>query len=234
MNAHDESNWAANVQRLSVSDDVAAAGFNIQGKRPAGAQQGFGRLWQRTYSCDLGDALTPQQVVADWKQRFGQYWPGGATFHRALTGMEPGTVTPIAIEAAGRFAVSTGIFVLYADDESFTFMCPEGHMFGGWITFAAEESERGTTVAEVRILIRTSDPIYELGWPVMKRREDVFWCETLENLARDHGVARPVVTEVTTCVDRKRLWHNWRNVRHNSGVRSAWHTVTTPFRRVGA
>ena len=108
MNAHDESNWAANVQRLSVSDDVAAAGFNIQGKRPAGAQQGFGRLWQRTYSCDLGDALTPQQVVADWKQRFGQYWPGGATFHEVWNTRE----SPAVVRSPSGFCLVTMLRIL--------------------------------------------------------------------------------------------------------------------------
>jgi hypothetical protein len=68
----------------------------------------------------------------------------------------------------------------------------------------------------------------------MKRKEDVFWADTLRNLARDHGVAEALVTETTTCVDRKRLWHNWTNVRHNSGIKSAWHVVTTPVRAVRA
>ena len=230
MNASDESNWASKVDRLEVSQEVADAGFNIEGKRPAGAQQGFGRLWQRRYATDVGTSVTPQQLVADWKVRFPQYWPDGATFHLALTGMEPGTVNPIAISSGAGLTISTGIFVLYSDDECFTFMCPEGHMFGGWITFGALESETGSTVAEVKILIRTSDPLYELGWPVMKRKEDTFWSATLVNLARDHGVEAPVVTETTTCVDRKRLWRNWSNVRHNSGVRSAWHAARSPFR----
>lgn len=226
----DESNWAAKVDRFTVSDEVAAAGFNISGRRPAGAQQGFGRLWQRIYTVDLGTGITPQQVVTDWKQKFPSYWPKGATFHVALTGIKPGSVAPIEIASGAGLTISTGIFVLYADDQSFTFMCPEGHMFAGWITFGAEETANGGTAADVKILIRTSDPLYELGWPVMRRKEDMFWSATLENLARDHGVSSPIVTEVTTCVDRKRLWHNWTNVRHNSGAKSALHVATTPFR----
>ncbi|MBI1377861.1 MAG: hypothetical protein GC157_10320 [Frankiales bacterium] len=231
MSSRDESNWAAKVERLEVSDELAAAGFNVAGRRLAGAQQGFGRLWQRRYAVDLGDAVTPEQVVADWKQRFPTYWPDGATFHVALTGLRPGVVSPIAIASgAPGLTVSTGIMVLYMDDTSFTFMCPEGHMFAGWITFESERSDAGTTVAEVQILIRTSDPLYELGWPVMKRKEDAFWSATLRNLAKDHGVADVPVWETTTCVDRRRLWRNWRNVRHNSGMRSAWHSATSPFR----
>jgi hypothetical protein len=235
MNASkDDSNWAAKIDRLSVTDDVAKAGFNISGRRPAGAQQGFGRLWQRRYATDLGTGITVEQVVADWKERFPRYWPRGATMHLALTGMTPGTVNPIALASGAGLTISTGIFVLYSDEECFTFMCPEGHMFAGWITFGAIESDTGSTVAEVKMLMRPSDPLYELGWPVMKRKEDVFWADTLRNLARDHGVAEALVTETTTCVDRKRLWHNWTNVRHNSGIKSAWHVVTTPVRAVRA
>ena len=37
----------------------------------------------------------------------------------------------------GGMKLSTGVMVLYADDESFTLMTPQGHMFAGWITFSA-------------------------------------------------------------------------------------------------
>ena len=37
--------------------------------------------------------------------------------------------------------LSTGVMVLYADDESFTLMTPQGHMFAGWITFSATERD---------------------------------------------------------------------------------------------
>ena len=33
--------------------------------------------------------------------------------------------------------LSTGVLVLYADDESFTLMTPQGHVFAGWITFSS-------------------------------------------------------------------------------------------------
>jgi hypothetical protein len=38
------------------------------------------------------------------------------------------------------------VLVLYADDESFTLMTPEGHMLAGWITFSAERDGDGTVV----------------------------------------------------------------------------------------
>jgi hypothetical protein len=40
--------------------------------------------------------------------------------------------------------LSTGVMVIYADDKSFTFMTPEGHMFAGWITFSAMEQDGAT------------------------------------------------------------------------------------------
>jgi hypothetical protein len=40
--------------------------------------------------------------------------------------------------------ITAGVFVLYADAESFTLMTPQRHMFAGWITFSAERSS-GTT-----------------------------------------------------------------------------------------
>ena len=224
--------WAPKVERLEVSAEQAAAGYNVQGRRITGHQQGFGRLWQRTYATNLGTVVAPRAVVADWKQNFGSYWPDGATFHSSITGVTPGAVTPIGINAAPGMELATGILVLYADEDEFTFMTPEGHMFAGMITFGAEEVA-GTTEVNIKILIRTNDPLYELGWPVMRRKEDEFWISTLKNLAAHHGVPDAGVSEVTVCVDRKRLWSNWKNVRHNAGIRSGMHTMTKPFRGSG-
>lgn len=222
--------WAANVDRLEVDPELAAAGYNITGRRVTGPQQGFGRLWQRTYSTNLGAAIGPKDLVADWKEHFGEFWPKGATFYAGLTGVTPGAVAPIGISAAPGMELATGILVLYADDESFSFMTPEGHMFAGMITFGAVQ-DADDTVASIDILIRPNDPLYELGWPVMRRREDTFWMATLTNLAAKHGVSDATVTEETTCVDRKRIWSNWTNVKHNAGIRSGMHTFTKPFRR---
>ena len=51
----DAGNWATKVDRLAAPDETAKVGYNITGKRVTGPQQGFGRLWQRTYWTDLGD-----------------------------------------------------------------------------------------------------------------------------------------------------------------------------------
>lgn len=230
----DAGNWATRVDRLAAPDEKSKVGYNVTGKKVTGPQQGFGRLWQRAYSTDVGSTVAAKALITDWKLNFGDYWPAGSVFHNTLTGIEPGDVAPIEVGIASRGPkMATGILVIYADDESFTFMTPQGHMFAGMITFSAEDRD-GSTRVEIKILIRPNDPIWELAWPVARRKEDQFWMGTLTNLAEHYGVADPSVTEETVCVDRKRLWANWSNVWHNSGIRSAIHIVSVPFHRSGS
>ena len=58
-------------------------------------------------------------------------------FFAPLTGIAPGEVAALDLSMPGGLKLSTGVLVLYADDESFTLMTPQGHMFAGWITFSA-------------------------------------------------------------------------------------------------
>jgi hypothetical protein len=221
----DAAFWAAKVDRLQVSDPTEPHGYNVQGKRVAGPMNGFGRLWQRAYVADLGDSVTPETLIADWRAHFGRYWPRMGRFHGSVSAIEPGDVT--ALTAGG---MTTGIMVLYADDTSFTFLTPEGHMFAAMITFSAETEGTGRTIAQIRMLLRCSDPLFESMWPLARRGEDVFWPGVLRNLAAAHGVGEVEVGEQTICVDRRRLWANWRNVRHNAGIRTLTHAVTAPLR----
>lgn len=236
----DAGNWATTAGRLDVGEgrpDAAANAWGISGRKVTGPMQGFGRLWQRTYTCGIGTVATPQQVVAEWRGHFGEFWPRGSRFYGALEGINPGDVAPIAVAAGGGLKLTTGVLVLYADDESFSFMTPEGHMFAGMITFSASEID-GATVLQTQVLIRPNDPLYELGMPVMRHMEDRFWSATMRNLALRLGATEPQVDVVGVVVDRKRLWHNARNIRYNAGIRSVLHLVTAPFaalaRRRGA
>lgn len=226
----DAGNWASKVDRLAAPEAKSKVGYNVTGRKVTGPQQGFGRLWQRTYAANLGTAVDPQTLIADWKLNFGDYWPAGSVFHNTLTGIEPGDVAPIEVGIASRGPkLATGILVLYADDESFTFMTPQGHMFAGMITFSSESRDDETWI-EIKILIRPNDPLWELAWPVAKRKEDVFWIGTVSNIASHYGVADANVSEETVCIDHKRMWSNWRNIWHNSGIRSGLHIVTAPLR----
>jgi hypothetical protein len=222
----DAGNWAKNVDRLHVADGQKEFGYNIEGMRVAGPMQGFGRLWQRTYTADLGEAVTPEKLIENWRANFGSYWPKSGRFHGAVTSIRPGDVAPLT--ASG---IVTGVMVLYADDTSFTFLTPEGHMFAAMITFSGETMAAGNTVAQIRMLLRTSDPIWEASWPIARRAEDTFWRGTLGNLAAAHGAPGAVLAGETLCLDKRRMWKNWPNVWHNAGFRTAWHTLTTPRRR---
>ncbi len=225
----DAAYWAPKVDRLVVDADKAAMGFNVAGRRVTGPQQGFGKLWQRTYSAALRPTVSPEQLISEWKDHFASFWPKGNRFGGTL--IAPGEVAPIAVNTGGGLKLSTGVLVLYADPESFTFMTPEGHMFAGWITFSGYV-ENETTIAQIQILLRTSDPLFEMSWPVMKLMEDRFWRQTMRNVAAHFGVTRADITGKTVCVDTKRQWKNWRNVWHNSGIRSVLHLLTAPVRLV--
>lgn len=231
----DIGNWATPSDRLSVDAhqlDAVKAGWGVSGRRVTGPMQGFGRLWQRTYTCAMGTVATPQQAIVEWRAHFGELWPRGSRFYGTLEGIKPGDVAPISVAAGGGLRLNTGVLVVYADDESFSFMTPEGHMFAGMITFSAHADAEGVTVLQTQVLIRPNDPLYELGMPVMKRMEDRFWIATMRNLATrlgvEDGASRPVAV-ASVVVDRKRLWRNAGNIRHNAGIRSALHLLLGPL-----
>jgi hypothetical protein len=234
LTPRDAANWAKHVTTLRVGEVPAEAiNLNVTGKRVVGPLQGFGRLWQKTYRVELpGVPMSPTEVIAVWKQSFATFWPPSGRFYGPLTAIAPGDVALLNLSVGGGVKLSTGILVLYADEESFTFMTPEGHIFAAWITFSAAAAEEdGPTAAQVQVLLRANDPLYEIGMPiVVQRREDRFWQQTLFNLAKHIGVAEPQVTTAAICVDRKRQWSHARNVWHNAGVRTAIYTLGAPLR----
>ena len=233
--------WAKPVERLAVTGvEPGGAGINVAGKRPTSPLQGFGRMWQKTYRVRLaGSEVTPAEVIAVWKRDFPSFWPKGNRFFAPLAGIAPGEVAVLDLSMPGRIKLSTGVMVMYADEESFTLMTPQGHMFAGWITFSAYPQD-GVTVAQTQVLMRASDPLYEVGMTMGgHRQEDRHWEHTLRSLAESFGGESEVATE-TVCVDRRRQWGNAGNVWHNAGIRSGMYTVaapvrfaTRPFRRGG-
>jgi len=233
MTARDETSWAKTVSRLNVGDvPDGAINRNVDGRRVTSPIQGFGKMWQKTYRVRLpADRVSSTELIATWKQRFPEFWPDGNSFYSPLTGIEPGEVALLNMTLPGRMKLSTGVMVLYADEESFTLMTPQGHMFAGWITFSASELE-GETVAQAQVLMRASDPIYEVGLTLGgHRQEDVFWQHTLTQLAAHFGESGEVDTQVV-CVDRRRQWSKWRNVWHSAAIRSTLYTLAAPARLV--
>jgi len=226
----DAQNWAGLVEELKVERRPGVRGTNVDGRRLNGAVQGFGKLWQKTYAV-AGLTITPEEAIAQWKAHFAEFWPSGNRFAGSLTGIQPGEVALLDL-AIGGTKLSTGVLVLYADDRSFTFMTPQGHMFGGWITFSAESTAQGPTSVQVQVLMRASDPIYEIALTLGgHRKEDAFWRQTLTALARHLGAESPTVDEHLVCVDPHRQWGRWRNVWYNAAIRSAGQTAAGPFSR---
>jgi hypothetical protein len=120
-------------------------------------------------------------------------------------------------------ALQTGVLVIYADDESFSFMSPEGHPFAGPLTFSAYADEEGVTVVQVQEFTRASDPFWELmlHTPILGDRiQNEIWRSTLRNLATHFGVQTPVETRIEV-VDRRWQWKYARNIWQNAGIRSA-------------
>ena len=227
----DADAWAKQVTTLKVGEvSPEAVNRNVEGRRVMSPIQGFGKMWQKTYRVQLtGASATPAEVISEWKQNFASFWPERNLFYGPLTGIAPGEVAVLNLTMPGRLKLSTGVLVLYADDESFTFMTPQGHMFAGWITFSATE-ENGVTTAQAQVLMRAHDPLAEVGLALGGHKmEDKFWEATLGALARHFGVEAPVQTQVV-CVDGRRQWGKARNVWHSAAIRSGMYAATAPAR----
>jgi hypothetical protein len=228
-----QTTWAKPVDKLSMGEVPAEAiNINVSGKRLAGPLQGFGQLWQKTYRIRFeGANPPPSEVVAIWKREFGSFWPQGQRFYAPFAEISPGEVGLINGDAPGRQVLSTGVMVIYADDESFTFMTPEGHVFASWITFSAAQEE-GATVAQIQALLRASDPFFEfLLMAGGHEREDDHWRTTLSNLARRNGATGEPTAE-RVCVDPKRQWRQAGNIRHNAAIRSGFWMMAHPQRMI--
>jgi hypothetical protein len=217
--------WAKPVDGLHVGDiSPEAVNMNVEGRQLSGLNRGFGQLWQKTYKVRLVGAdaeVTPDYVVAEWRGQFSSFWPEGNTLYVPLTGIQPGEVGVINLSAPGGLQLSTGIMVIFADDTSFSFMTPEGHMFAGMITFSAFEEEGATTV-QIQALIRANDPLYEMSFRLgfAHKAEDEFWSETLVNLAAHFCSNAPQPTQTNQLVDSRVQWSEWRNISKNAGIRS--------------
>ena len=231
----DAGNWAQPVDRLSAAGVAGAKDDAVTGKRVSGPLQGFGQLWQKTFTVRLdGVDIAPEAVIATWKERFPAFWPKGQRFYAPLSGIAPGEVALLEIAPlpGAPVKLSTGVLVLYADDESFTFMTPEGHTLSAWITFSARR-EGDVTIAQAQALERPSDPFDELAYMLGGNgQNNRFWQTTLRNLATHVGVAVPIVDVQVVCIDRNRQWRHWRNIRNSASIRSARRMLTAPVRKL--
>ena len=207
-----------------------AVNLNVEGHRVLGPLQGFGPLWKKTFRVRItGRAdVTPTEVVRVWKAEFPRFWPRGQRFYPSTKGIEPGEVALLNLRVG--LPLETGMLVLYADDESFTLMTPQGHMYASWITFSADRVEDDCTTAQVQMLLRAGDPVFDI---IMRcggyRFENAIWRQTLMNLARRFDVEGEAQTEAV-CLDPHVQWAYVPNLWYNDGIRTAFYVASTPLR----
>jgi len=233
--SRDAAYWAQPVSTMKVGRmPTGALNLNVEGRQTMSPLQGFGQLWQKTFRVPLsGTSIKPAEVIKTWKENFPTFWPKWDHFYKPVTGIAPGEVALINMLLPGDIPVgvpiSTGVLVIYADDESFTFMNPLGHMFAGWITFSAYEVD-GCTIAQIQLLVRCNDPIYELGFRLgFTKSENRFWQYTLAQVATHFGANEPVQTQIV-CVDRRVQWSQFWNIWQNAAIHTVMYRMLTPFR----
>ncbi len=218
-----DARWARPVSALELNTAPRGTmNLNVHGRHLTGPLQGFGQMWQKTYKVRLtGATVSPDEVIRTWKTNFPYYWPKGSHFYAPFAGIVPGEVALINQSGPGNLPFfSTGVMIIYVDDEAFTFMTPEGHPFAGFVTFQAYV-EDGVTVAQAQVLIRANDPLYELGFRlgVLHKGEDMVWHTMLTRLARAFGVEGSIIQKVT-CIDSRVQWSKASNIFFNAGIRS--------------
>lgn len=227
-----QGEWSQNSRVAFTKTPTGAVVRNVADERLTSPIQGFGRLWRKQYRVSLaGTDATPEEVVAIWKAEFGQFWPNMAHFYGSSDRITVGESALINMRVAGLTMLSTGILVLFEDDRSFTFMTPEGHVFAAWITFSADTVDKvgGVPYAQVEVLIRASDPLFELLMALGgARAEDWQWRTVLKNLAQRVGANPVKPTVVRECVDRRRQWRYARNVRGNAALLTFAYTLRHP------
>lgn len=221
LDACPATQWAGPMGRAHLGAEAAGgAGLNVEGHRVRGPFDGFGQLWQKTYTVRLSGAqVSPAEVVRLCSERLGELWPQGSRLHIPPPGLVPGAVGMIELRLPGGLPLKTGMRVLHASAESFTFVTLSGHMEAGFITFGAREEE-GVTVVRVESTARTGDPLYEVGFVLFGHsQQEAFWRSTLEALARHYGV--PASVQVSkTCLDGSRQWAGAKNVVFNAAART--------------
>lgn len=228
----DAASWATPAATLTVGDVPAGAtNLNVAGRRLVGPLQGFGQLWQKTYRIRLeGRAVDPTEVIREWKANYAIFWPKGNRFYGPA--IVPGEVALINAQSLGGVQVSTGIRVIYADEESFSFMNAAGHPAAGMVTFsAARDDDR--TYAQVQVLIRANDPFYDLMLPLYgQRAEDAVWTHTLRALAAHLGATGSEISLERILVDRRRNWSQAKNIWQNAAIRSGMYMAAAPLRGI--
>ena len=230
--SRDAEYWAGPVSKLRAEDvPSGAANWNVEGRQVVGPLQGFGPLWQKTYQVRLSGAdVSSEQAISYLKSHLSELMPSDSRFYPPVSGVEPGNVAYFDSSVPGLpGGLTTGVLVLYSDDESFTLMTPEGHPEAGWNTFSAYDDD-GTTLVQIQSLARSNDPLFELVFRIMgAARQEAIWGHVLSRLAEHYGVTGQVSTR-KSLVDSKMQWGQARNIWYNSAIRSTLDAPARVFR----
>ena len=236
-----DRHWAPTTSRLKVTDiPSGAVNLNLDGRRTSGALQGFGQLWQKTFRVRLsGVTLSPAEVMQVWREKFPEYQPAENRFYPTMAGIQPGELifisgkVPAVPGTPSIMPISSGVMVLYVDDQSFTVMTPEGFPESGWNTFSVAE-EDGAPVAQVQTFTRASDPLYEFFFRFMgsSAQQDKTWTHVLTSLAEYFSVSGQVIVS-KTLVDPKLQWNAAKNIWKNAAARTVFYMLGAPLRWLG-
>lgn len=225
----DAAYWAR-LSLLQVTRvPTGALNLNVEGRRVVGPLQGFGQLWQKTYRLHLpAFTMTPVEVMQIWKANFVKFLPPKNRFYPVAGAIDPGDVLLINADFSG-MPISTGVIVLYADEESFTLMTPQGHPESGWNTFSVYASD-DELVCQIQSMARANDPLYEIGFRVLGSGvQEGIWIHVLKALAAHLQVEGQITTD-KVCVDPRVQWAEIRNIWQNAAVRTLLYTLTAPVR----
>jgi hypothetical protein len=223
--------WAEPVDRLNLAEVPAGArNLNVEGRRLFGPLQGFGQLWQKTYRIGLrATNLTPQEVIATWKSSVPKLKPPTKRFYPGSLGITPNALVLIDAQTPGG-PISTGVMVLYAGAESFTLMTPAGHPEAGWVTFSSYVEE-GCTFAQVQVMARAGDPLYELAFRLAgSKLQDGIWTHVLMALAAELGTSGEVKMD-KALLDPKLQWGRAWNIWYNAQLRTL---LSSPIKLLGS
>lgn len=223
--------WSKPVSSLKFADSPGpgVTNLNVNGRRVTGPLQGFGQLWQKTFRVRLsGLELAPQQVIETLKQNFPRFHAKENRFYTSSVGIAPGEV--MLINAMTPFGpVSTGMLVMYVDEESFTLITPEGHPESGWVTFSAYE-DGSDVMVQVQTQARANDPVFEFGFMILgTKMQDSIWIAVLKSLARNYGLTSEVDRQ-KLLLDNHRQWSFAGNVWKNASIRTMLYWMGAPLR----
>ncbi len=227
----DSTNWAKPLSKIALAEvPNGAINLNVENRRAVGPVEGFGQMWEKIYQQRLtGVKTTPVEAIRVMKENFPQLQPPQNRFYPTAAGIQPNEVVLINSSTPGG-PVHTGVLILYSDDESFTFITPQGHPESGWVSFHAFEQNQ-STVVQITGLARASDPVYEMAFRLVGAKfQERIWRHVLSSLATHLGV-EPQVHVIKTCVDKKMQWREINNLWYNAQIRSLLYTTVSPFRR---